>query len=68
MNPTYDIPTFGSIFRQAAEGSAGSKVVLLLACLVLWLATILIFGYPAIIPAICMTGGMFMLPVMIING
>lgn len=69
MKLIYHIPVIGWILREAAEGSAAVKALFLVNCVVLWLLAIFLFGYPAIIiPALCLTAGMFVLLVLIMNG
>lgn len=43
------LPIFGAIIRDLAEGGANALLWILAVLLVLWVAAIMVFGYPAII-------------------
>ncbi len=43
------LPLFGAIFRDLAEGGANALLWILAVVVVLWVAAIIVFGYPAII-------------------
>ncbi len=56
----YNIPVFGWMLREAAEGAVAAKLLFVVNCLLLWALAIVIFGFPAIIiPALAAVAGMF---------
>ena len=58
----YNIPLFGWMLREAAEGTVTAKLLFVINCLLLWALAIVIFGFPAIIiPALAAVAGMFVL-------
>jgi hypothetical protein len=65
----YRIPILGWLIREAAEGSAGTKTLFLINCVMLWMLAIFLFGYPAIIiPALCLVAIVFVLLILIMQG
>ncbi|MCD2177439.1 hypothetical protein [Rhizobium sp. C1] len=58
----YNIPIFGWMLREAAEGTVAAKLLFVINCLLLWALAITFFGFPAIIiPALAAVAGMFAL-------
>ncbi|HZG27632.1 MAG TPA: hypothetical protein VE079_04145 [Ensifer sp.] len=58
----YNIPVFGWMLREAAQGTVAAKLLFVLNCLLIWALAIVIFGFPAIIiPALAAVAGMFMI-------
>ncbi len=56
----YNIPLFGWMLREAAEGTVAAKLLFVINCLLIWALAITIFGFPAIIiPALAAVAGMF---------
>lgn len=56
----YNIPVFGWMLREAAEGTVTAKLLFVINCVLLWALAIVIFGFPAIIiPALAAVAGMF---------
>lgn len=58
----YNIPVFGWMLREAAEGPVAAKLLFVVNCLLLWALAITVFGFPAIIiPALAAVAGMFVI-------
>lgn len=65
----YNIPLLGWMMREAALGPASTKVLFLVNCILIWILSILNFGYPAIIiPALCLVPTMFVVLILITKG
>ncbi|MET3613313.1 putative membrane protein [Rhizobium aquaticum] len=58
----YNIPLFGWMLREAAEGTVTAKLLFVINCLLIWALAIVMFGFPAIIiPALAAVAGMFVI-------
>ncbi|MFM2279885.1 MAG: hypothetical protein RLZZ444_2116 [Pseudomonadota bacterium] len=65
----YRIPVFGWMIKEAALGSANTKVLFLINMVLVWLLAIATFGYPAIIiPALIAVPSMFTVLILITAG
>ncbi|MDO6962799.1 hypothetical protein [Rhizobium alvei] len=65
----YRIPVLGWMIKEAALGSANTKVLFLINMVLVWLLAIATFGYPAIIiPALIAVPSMFTVLILITAG
>jgi hypothetical protein len=65
----FNIPIIGWIIKKAAIGPASVKAMFLINLKMLWILSILIFGYPAIIvPALILVPTMFVILFIITKG
>lgn len=56
----YNIPVFGWMLREAAQGTVTAKLLFVLNCVLIWVLAIAVFGFPAIIiPALAAVAAMF---------
>ncbi|WDZ79920.1 hypothetical protein PWG15_31335 (plasmid) [Ensifer adhaerens] len=65
----YNVPVFGWMLKEAAQGSQTAKVLFVINCALIWLLAIIAFGYPAIIiPALVLVPVVFVLLILITMG